>query len=244
MFSQRSILYILVVLCLVRAHSADGSDALERYNARLGEISRSYNQQFAEIRKNQRAPGSEKATIRSTEQEIEQLGRMRSAAIAEAKLIYDKERQERKRTDVTPPARRSGEQRQQEFWAARLQAVEDGQKAFWDRVARDEPGVAEVRAARLEAIAEQQSVFWAGLPLREAQNAVLMAARRQAVEEAQTAFWAELFEPPVTTTPHERGPISASGKGASDVGKQANTQAQQKNKTMQLQYAGQLAAAD
>jgi hypothetical protein len=160
--------------------------------------------------------------------QIEQLGRTRSAAIAEAKLIYEKEHQERKRTDMAPPARRSGEERQREFWAARLQAVEDGQKAFWEKVARDEPKVAEVRAARWQAIAEQQSAFWAGLPLREAQNTVLMAARRQAVEEAQTAFWAELFERPVTT-PLQHKPNFTSDQGARGVEKQANTQAQQKN---------------
>jgi hypothetical protein len=171
MFSWRSVLFAVVLLPRLLVRSADGSDALEHYNRRLDEIARSYKEQFAEIRKSQRRIGSEKVDFRAGEQQIKELGLMRSAAIAEAKLIYKQEQSEQKQTDPAPVAKISREQRQREFMAARRQFFEDGQKAFWARVAQEEPNIAE-----------------------------LMAARRQRVEEAQAAFWAELFDAPKATS--------------------------------------------
>ena len=97
---------------------------------------------------------------------------IRSAAIAEATLIYQKELKGEKQTDVARPSRISREEQQRELMAARRKFFEDGQKAFWEKVAREEPKIAE-----------------------------LMAARRQAIEEEQTAFWSELFEAPKTISP-------------------------------------------
>jgi hypothetical protein len=208
MFRRRGILYLLVLLPRLMAQSAEASDALEHYNARLDAIARSYKQEFAEIRKNQRRIGAEKADFRAAEQKIKELGMMRTAAVAEAKLIYEKEQKEQKQTDAGPPARLSREQRQRESLAARRELFDEGQKGFWNRVAREEPRIAELWAARRQAIEERQSAFWAGLPLREAQYVELLASRRQALEEEQTAFWAELFEPP-KTIPRDRTRIAA-----------------------------------
>jgi hypothetical protein len=171
-----------------------------RYNARLDEIARSYKQQFAEIRKNQRRIGVEKAS-RAAEQRIKELGMARSAAIAEAKLIYEKEL---KHIDAAPASKLSREEQQRASWAARRQLFDEGQKAFWTRVFQEEPKILELWAAQRQAIDEQQAAFWAGLPLREAQYAELLAARRQAIGEEQIAFWAGLFEAPKQTSaePH------------------------------------------
>jgi hypothetical protein len=195
MFSRRSILCALVLLPSVLAHSADASDALDRYNARLDEIARSYKQQFAEIRKSQQRIGAEKVDFRASEKQIEELGIMRSAAIAEAQVTYQKEQKEQKQTDPAPPARISREQQQREIMAARRQLFAEGQKAFWTRVAQEEPKIAEAMAARRRVFEEQQTAFWAGLPLREAQYANLLATRRQTLEGEQTVFWTGLFEP-------------------------------------------------
>src|ERR1041384_943969 len=91
MVSRRILVLALVLLPRLLAQSAEGSDALERLNARLAEISRSYQEQFAEIRKNER---SDKANIRSAKRQIQQLGMMRTKAIAEAQLRYQKEQKQ------------------------------------------------------------------------------------------------------------------------------------------------------
>ncbi len=166
MFTRRSILFFVLLVPRLLAHGADANGALERYHARLDEIARSYKQEFAEIRKGQRRIGLEKANFRAAQRQIEELGAVRNKALAEARLNYEKEL---KQTDAAPASKVSREERQREFWAARRQIFEDGQKAFW-----------------------------AGLPLRESQYAELLAIRRKEIEEVQTAFWAGLFEKPKT----------------------------------------------
>jgi hypothetical protein len=239
MFRWRSILYALILLPRVLADGADASDALERYNGRLDEISRSYKQKFGEIRKNQRRIGSEKVDFRAGEQQIKELGMMRSAAIAEAKLIY---KQGQKQTDPAPVAKPSREERQRVLMAARRQFFEDGQKAFWTRAAQEEPKIAELMAARRQAIEGQQTAFWAGLPFREAQMTEVMAARRQAVEEAQTAFWAGLFEVS-RAIPRDQPPVAAGETGARLIEKQQSPRPQHKDRGIQVQYGPALAAA-
>ena len=240
MFSRRSILWVFLFLARVLAHGADGREALERYNTRLDEIARSYRQQFAEIRKSQFRIGSEKADFRAGEQQIKGLGMMRSAAIAEAKLTYEREL---KYTEPAPLAQVSREQRQRELLAARRQLFEAGQKAFWTRVAREEPKVAELMAAQRHAFEEQQAAFWAGLPSRELQQAELMAAGRKAVEEEQSAFWSELFEAS-KAIPHGSLRMAAAQTGAQRSEKQTSPEALQRNAAVQVQYGRVLAAAN
>ncbi len=237
MISRRRILYALVLLPCLLAHGAAESAALQRYNASRDEIARSYKQQFAEIRKSQLRIGSEKADFRAAEQRIEELGRIRSKAIAEAKLTYQ---EELRQTDPAPAAKISREQRQREFWAARRQLFEDGQKAFWEGVAREQPKVAELQAERRQSVEKAQTNFWAGLPLKEAHDAELMAARRQAVQKQQTAFWAELFEAP-KTIPNDPRPMAANTQR---VAKQMSPETAPKNTNLQMQHGRALAAAN
>lgn len=241
MLSWRSISLVLILLSRLVAPSARGSDALDRYNSRLDEIARSYKQQFAEIRKSQHRIGSGKTDFRAGEQQIKELGLMRSVAIAEAKLIYQKEQKGEKQTEAVVLKRLSQEEQQREFMAARRKLFEDGQKAFWQRVALEEPKIAELMALRREAFEDQQTAFWAGLPLRETQTAELMAARRKAVGEEQTAFWAGLFEPP-KTIPLDRQRIASIQVSTQRVEKQMTSQPQ-KSTTVQVQNALLLADA-
>ncbi len=207
MFTQRTIFCVLALLSRIVAFGGEDI-ALDRYNARLEEIARSYKQQFTEIRKSQRRIGSAKADFRAAERQIEELGMMRSTAIAEAKLIYQKELKDGKRTDVAdaePVPRLSREERQRELMAARRRLFEEGQKAFWERVAQEEPKIAE-----------------------------LMAARRKAVEEELTAFWAELFEPSKVIG-HDRPPTAAIQTAARPVEKQTIPPPQQNNTNVRMQ---------
>jgi hypothetical protein len=89
MFSRRNILFALVLLPRLLAQSADASDAFERYNARL-DVNRSLVQ--TGIWRNSEKPTPDwfrKSGLRAGERQIKELGMMRSAAIAEAKLIYE-----------------------------------------------------------------------------------------------------------------------------------------------------------
>jgi hypothetical protein len=242
MFSWPAILCAFLLLRCLSAHGADAIEARERYRARLDGIARSYREQFTEILKKQRSVGSEKPALLSAEQEIKELARRRTEAIAEAKFLYEKEQREQKQTDLTPPTGVSREQRQREFMAARRQAVEDGQKAFWDRVSRAEPKVAELRAARLQSVEEAQAGFWTDVALREAQEAERRAERRQAVEDAQNAFWAELFGPP-KTIPHDQPPVASTQKDSRRVQEPTSPQSQRKNARAQIQYGREFVAA-
>lgn len=180
---------------------AGASDALERYNARLDEIARSYKLQFAEIRKSQRQIGSEKLDFRASQQQLEKLGRLRNVAIAEARLIYEREQKGLQQGESAEQPKLSREERQRQVMVARRKLFEDGQKGLWEKVAREEPKLAELWAARLQAVEAQHIAFRDGLPLREAQFLKLMSDRRQAIEGEQTAFWAELFATSKTTSP-------------------------------------------
>jgi hypothetical protein len=46
---------------------------------------------------------------------------------------------------------------------ARRQLFEKGQQAFWERVAREEPKLAELQAARRASVEKAQKAFWTDL---------------------------------------------------------------------------------
>ena len=210
MFSRRRILCAFILLPLLLGCPADASDALDRYDARLQEIARSYHQQFSQIRKNQRRMGSDKANIRSAEKQIQQLAMNRNKAIAAARLILQ---EDHRQTEAAPPAKVSRDQREREQWAAQQRVVEEEQKLFWTKVARNEPEDAKLWAAKIQTTQEEQTAFWAGVTLNEPRDAKLWAAQIQVVEDGQTEFWAQLFEPPKTIS-NDRPATTASRSDA------------------------------
>lgn len=190
MLSRRPIVILLMLIARLLARSAEANGAFDRYNARLDEIARSYKEQFAEIRKNQT---SELGSAKTAERQLKELGLRRSAAIAEARLLYQKEQKE---DDLPAAPNVSFEQRQREFLAGQRLLFEDGQKALWDRLARDEPKNAALWAARMQTVEQGQKAFWDKVAQNEPRAAHLWAQRIKSVEEAQNAFWADVLDAP------------------------------------------------
>lgn len=213
---RRSFLCALVLLPRLLAFRTDAADTFEQYNTRLLEIARSYNQQYAEIRKGQRRMPATLANARYAEQQVRQLATLRDHAVAEARLNFQKGR---KQTDGPVLAKVVLEPPEGEAGTPPAPA-EDPQKAFWVKVAREEARAAEQWAGRIEVVEGELKNFWAGVAAREPQDNELRAAQFNAAEDGQAAFWARVFPAP-STTAHDRTPVAAARTGPQRIDAEA-----------------------
>ncbi len=213
---RRSFLCALVLLPRLLAFRTDAADAFEQYNTRLLAIARSYNQQYADIRKGQRRMAASLANARYAEQQVRQLAALRDRAVAEARLNYQKGR---KQTDGPVLAKVVLEPPEGEAGSPPAPA-EDPQKAFWAKVAREEAQATEQWAARIEAVEGEQKSFWAGVAARESQESELRSAQFKAAEDGQAAFWARVFPAP-SPTAHDRTPVAAARTGPQRIDAEA-----------------------